>query len=573
LIGYLLSNRRAYAALDAAREADRALPKNAEIRLALAEVLASTGRTSEAIEVVRPWLAGTPGARVDLARYLIRSGNRDEAVRLLAGGADSSVEVALQQAQLELEALHPELAAKRLQRWFRSGDGGVELPATYGLALLQSGRYPEAAKVLAPAVGAAPQVSALQYYLGSALRLSGDLDRLAEAEQHLSRAAEVASAEPYYQYELALARVQLRDWSGARTAMEEAAVLKPDLPEVQRDLARIYERISPPEMEKAAVCRARYLQLLQDPRGAVAALEPLRAASPDSRLIVPALALAYHDAEQSKRSVALLTDLHQRHPEDRDVLWDLFRAQRAADDYPAALVTLDQISASRPDAPEVLQERADLLQRLQRYPEAEAVLARLQALEPQNAVRSYELGLFQTLWSKQPNRLQMAEANFREALRLQPDYVGPHYRLGLLFESTGRPAEAVEQLQRALELAPELGDALRPLGRAYARLGDRARADECFRAYRRYQEQEEQKRRLRLVSSPSRATRETRKRLYQFLLDTGALPEATRELEAYVHRYPEDLAARTQLARLHGLARRFQLQFEERSAPKSGAHA
>lgn len=573
LVSHLLATGRKYDALDTAQDARNFISNSPTLRLARAEALAATARLPEAIETIRPLASTDPAARISLADYLTRTGKRNAAVRLLSGLSDPSPEEALRAAQVYLEALHPELAVQRLRPLLMTHAAAVDLPATYGLALLQSRRYAEAAKVLAPAVETAPQLPTLHFYLGSALRLSADLARLAEAEQHLKRATELAPTEPLFHYELALTRVQLRNWPAARTAMEEATILKPDLPEAQRDLGRIYQRVTPPELDRSAVGKARYLLLLQNPRGAMAELEPLYRKAPEERLVARSLALAYHDADRTARSLAVLSDLRVRYPEDQDVLWDLFRAQSAANENLPALATLDQLAAAKPNDLEVLHERADLLQRLKRYPEAEAALTRLRELEPQNAVRYQELGLFQSLWSQRPDRQQLAEAQFRAALRLQPDYVGAHYRLGLLCESSNRPQEAVTHLRRAHELAPELGDALRPLGRAYARLGDRARGDDCFRAYRRFQAQAEQKRRLKLVSSRGRATRESRKRLIQFLLDTGALPEAMRELEVFVHQYPEDSAARQQLALLHGQARRFQLQYEEQSAPVPGRGA
>lgn len=51
---------------------------------------------------------------------------------------------------------------------------------------------------------------------------------------------------------------------------------------------------------------------------------------------------------------------------------------------------------------------------------------------------------------------EAARASLDGALRLDPRYALAHANLGLVFDASGRPADAIEQLERALALDPSL---------------------------------------------------------------------------------------------------------------------
>ena len=64
---------------------------------------------------------------------------------------------------------------------------------------------------------------------------------------------------------------------------------------------------------------------------------------------------------------------------------------------------------------------------------------------------------------------EKAVTQFREAIRLQPDYVAPRILLGASLLALGRMAEAVQQLERAVKLKPRKSLAREQLARAYER--------------------------------------------------------------------------------------------------------
>jgi len=74
-----------------------------------------------------------------------------------------------------------------------------------------------------------------------------------------------------------------------------------------------------------------------------------------------------------------------------------------------------------------------------------------------------------------------AEYEYREALRLNPNYAEAHNNLGNLLSKQGRHAEAVKHLASVLRLNPRVPAAHNNLGVALARLEKYEAAAECFR--------------------------------------------------------------------------------------------
>lgn len=77
-----------------------------------------------------------------------------------------------------------------------------------------------------------------------------------------------------------------------------------------------------------------------------------------------------------------------------------------------------------------------------------------------------------------------AVAQFREALRLQPNYAAPRILLGSSLLALGKVSEATRELERAIKLQPTEPLARLPLAMAYERIGNLAGAVEQYRVMR-----------------------------------------------------------------------------------------
>ncbi|MBK6949028.1 MAG: tetratricopeptide repeat protein [Haliscomenobacter sp.] len=91
---------------------------------------------------------------------------------------------------------------------------------------------------------------------------------------------------------------------------------------------------------------------------------------------------------------------------------------------------------------------------------AEAMYRQALALSPADKNNHYNYGVLLSGWE---GRQQEAEAAYRNALNLDPDYPQAAFALGLWFESVERPDSAETYYRRAME---------RGLGAAYQKLGE-----------------------------------------------------------------------------------------------------
>jgi ASPIC/UnbV protein/VCBS repeat protein/tetratricopeptide repeat protein len=106
---------------------------------------------------------------------------------------------------------------------------------------------------------------------------------------------------------------------------------------------------------------------------------------------------------------------------------------------------------------------------------------------------------------------------FREAIRIDPTLPQAHYGLALLLKTTGRSAEAIEELQKARALDPEDADILYNLGLLFARQRDYAAALPMLR-------------RARQVDPNSMSIRY---QLARALIQSGQSGPGQKEMEAY----------------------------------------
>jgi hypothetical protein len=90
-----------------------------------------------------------------------------------------------------------------------------------------------------------------------------------------------------------------------------------------------------------------------------------------------------------------------------------------------------------------------------RLPEAEAAYRRALAIKPDYADAHNNLGVL----LKNSNRLTEAEATYRQALKIKPAYAEAHNNLGNLLNESKRLTEAEAAYRRALAIKPDYADA------------------------------------------------------------------------------------------------------------------
>ncbi|HTS17364.1 MAG TPA: tetratricopeptide repeat protein [Verrucomicrobiae bacterium] len=120
-------------------------------------------------------------------------------------------------------------------------------------------------------------------------------------------------------------------------------------------------------------------------------------------------------------------------------------------DYRSELSIWQDTVEKRPDNPRAIGYLASAYSQAGNIPQALALFER--AIQLNNNVEAhYNLGL--TL--HRAGRLADAIAQYREALRIMPDYAEAHNNLGFALQQMGRLPEAMEHFHQALRIEPEL---------------------------------------------------------------------------------------------------------------------
>lgn len=146
--------------------------------------------------------------------------------------------------------------------------------------------------------------------------------------------------------------------------------------------------------------------------------------------------------------------------------------QRAAGDPAGGIATLQALALSHPDQIEVQSALGDALRSSERFPES--VAAYTAAVKLIETPRPIHWALYYTrgIANERAGSWDAAEADFREALVLQPDQPLVLNYLGYSLLQQGRDLdEALDMIQRAVKGQPDDGYITDSLGWAYYRLG------------------------------------------------------------------------------------------------------
>ena len=187
-------------------------------------------------------------------------------------------------------------------------------------------------------------------------------------------------------------------------------------------------------------------------------------------------ALSLFEAGRMAEAEALLRRIVVAEPRSVEALELLGAALSAQGRFVEALPWFDAAKELRPTSPSIRHNRAQALFGLGRAAEARDDLA--QAVESNPGLHpAWNLlgGVLAALGDTAG-----AERAYRRALLLRPDHAETHYNLGLLFQESARPDEAIACYRKALQRKPGFAPAHNNLGNA---LKVKGRVDEAMTHY------------------------------------------------------------------------------------------
>ena len=180
---------------------------------------------------------------------------------------------------------------------------------------------------------------------------------------------------------------------------------------------------------------------------------------------------AYQNAEQA---IHRALELDQGIAEVHDTLGLL--SWRYEHDFTAAEREFDQAIALDPSYSCAHEDHSEYLGQMGRRAEAIAELTRSKELDPGPSSAITESGAYYQLRDFEG----LVEAS-RKGLASNPDEWLEHYYLGIGYESTGKPIEAISEYQRAVEMSDGDQDPTAALAYAYAVMGKRSEAESILR--------------------------------------------------------------------------------------------
>lgn len=311
-------------------------------------------------------------------------------------------------------------AADRYERALAADlDGKQAVPAAAGLgaACTALHDYARAARALAPVAASHPEATDVKFHLAVALY---KLKRYAEALPLLDEVCKKGAPEHFIaHYYRGVYAIVEKDGTGALEALQRYLTLRPA--EIAGDDYQIHELVG----------RA-YLLLRKAPE-ARAAFTRAQAGRPESVSAQMGVEAALELEGKRAEAVALLGGLAQRHPAAVDVKQRLGALLLAGGDYARAADIAQQLVKQQPS------------------PTAHVLLGDVRLAQKQ---------------------ARPAEQQYREALKLQADFVPAQLGLSRTLEQLGKSAEAIELLTAAARAHPEdlalqgaLGSACRRAGR------------------------------------------------------------------------------------------------------------
>lgn len=413
-------------------------------------------RPAEAVTVLRSVYAQESGALeagVLLAQALDRTGQRDEGLAVLGQVLETEprfFRARLQQAELLERARRWSQAADAYDLAAQENPNAVELRVRQATALLSADRAADARTVLEQVIQARPTELQARYLLAQTQRELGD----GEAAEETARAM------------MAIAPADVR----GPVVLSQVYADRGEHARVVEILGPIVQKggIGNPQSAMGVTMRLASAHMaLGQPDAAIAVLEKSRADRPDAMMdayLMQTLVMA----RRFDRAIAVGQEARRARPGDLQVGRLLAQAYLGANRPDEAIALLEAERQARPDDPTITLALATTLADARRESQAMAVLADAEKAFGDQVAYWFQRGAILERFSRRPD----ARGAFRKALAIDPAHAPTLNYLGYMLVEDGGPMdEAVQLIERALEVEPDNGSYLDSLGWAYYKQG------------------------------------------------------------------------------------------------------
>lgn len=455
--------------LQKATDLDRKFP---EAQLALGECYVATSKHQQATEALNRGLNWGPKWR---PRFLVALGDaelardslRDAGIFYTKAREESPEDPTPRRALGDFYVKRGtfELAVPEYQAAIEKDTADVDLRYKLGQALFYAQRYNEALDVWRDVVVRDPEFPAGQYSLGDLYYRSGQADprRYHDAKPHLEKYVQLAPEDPRGWSVLGRTLYHLGERDAALAALDKAVSLGDKSKDMHRARFRLF--VDRREYDKA---QAEYA--LADPE-------------PDDQLrMAQVLVIQKQPAQAESLYQALVgQDAGGRH--GKFALTELGKIRFREKDYPGAIAYFDRRNALDPKSDEAYYFIGLSYKEMKETPKAIEAMLQSVALAPDKADRHFWLGI---LYAGVPDSGARARSALNQAVAL--DSAGTSKNTGIALRQLGfydlldkRWSDAIQKLERAVQIDPNDFQAWLWLGQAYQNSGNRGKACECYR--------------------------------------------------------------------------------------------
>jgi len=462
------------------RRVAKAKPGDANVQYQLGQTLRQRGDLADAIVAFERALQIDPELREAYYGLGLTLKQQSAAGRKPFQPAESPADDLYKRGQEAAARGDLKAAREQLTDALRVDENHAEAHNVLGFVLGQQGDMASALAHLQRAVALQPESSEARYNLGVALWYSGSKERAIAELQESIRVDPAAGASDAF---LGLALRETGDLAGARLSLQRAIALLPPLPATYIDLAIVFLRSG--ELDRAVGQFEAGLNVptplppAPDWDTAIAGLRDALAKKPgnaEGHNILGRL-LGCKGAD-SKEVIAQFREAIRLRPDYAEAHNNLGLVLTQANDDEAAIAEFREAIRTSPDYADAHDNLGAALTSTDNE-QAIQELEKAVALAPGSVKAQFNLA---AAYGTSPNHGPGEQIEqLRKVIALSANFVRAHVALGKALLQDGKVPDAIAELQEAVRLEPQNGEARYQLGLALARTERKEEAEEALR--------------------------------------------------------------------------------------------
>ncbi len=473
LANTLLASKQPEAAEKLAKETMERNKTFAPIYDLLLNLYARSNRMPEAENILKAKVqnnAATEPFRLQLAAFYYMTQRRPEMEKALQDMISDSKDFPF--AHLAVGKFFVRLGDfDRARREYDAGMAATpKEKATYQKSIIEllayQGKFSEATLMVNEVLKADPK-DTVALELRSALGIqSGDPKQIETAVSDLQMLVSKNTSNGILRLQLGRALMAQNKPDQARTHLEEALRLRPDLKEAKIFLAQIFgakkdytralaltdDVLSVDQRNlQARLIRTSALLGMGDRARAKGELEALAKAAPNSTEAKYQLGYVNYAEGNYKEAAQLFREMRQTNPADIRGLVGIVETDVAQKDFKGAAALVESEMQKEPNRLDLRMQLGSVLARAGQYDEAIKHFQILVQKDPKSA--DYELKLGECY--RESGDFNAAVEHFKKASALAPNNVAPLVRLGMMLDGVGRRTEAKPYYEQIIRLEPD----------------------------------------------------------------------------------------------------------------------